>query len=184
MLIRLQAFGRISLHDSMLSKNSAIGTYFANNTSIEHIDLTVFENVSSLPARWVDGDTSLKTVVLPLKLTATSSYFFSGNTSLQRVTFPQGFKNFAYFTISRCSSNVICDLPSSLTTIANNAVQSVGGSKVTYLLHSDVGSFDGLKNSSQINYIYVPDEYLSNYQTYLSGNASLSKLKALSEWAG
>lgn len=166
------------------AKVSSIGTVFASNTAIKDIDLSIFENVSSLPARWVDGDTALRTVVLPPKLTATLSYFFSGNTALQRVIFPQGFKNFAYFTISRCSSNVICDLPSSLTTIANNAVQSTGGSKVTYLLHSDVGSFDGLKNSSQINYIYVPDEYLSNYQTYLSGNASLSKLKALSEWAG
>ena len=144
----------------------------------------MFENVSSLPGRWVDGDTSLKTVVLPPKLTATINYFFSGNTALQYVTFPQGFKNFAYFTISRCSSNVICDLPASLTTIANNAVQSAGGSKVTYLLHGDVGTFEGLKNSSQINWIYIPDEYLSNYQAYLSGNASLSKLKVLSEWAG
>ena len=141
-----------------------------------------------MPANGQNGTfkycSNLKTVIMPPNVISTSSQMFSYCTSLRKVTFHGGFKSVINGTFYRGATNIILDLPSSLTTIGATAHTSNGSGSLIYVLRGNVGTFDGLKDTTRVVKIYVPDEYISNYQTYLSGNANFSKLYPLSEWEG
>ena len=146
----------------------------------------MFVNVTSMPNSGQYGTfsncTSLQTVILPPKLTSLSTATFTYCTSLKKVVFHEGYKTLVANIFYRGSNNVILDLPASLTTINSNVYEDTH--TLIFVLRGNVGTFDGIKNTSKTAKIYAADEYLTNYQTYLTGNANLSKLYPLSEYDG
>ncbi|MBR3467887.1 MAG: leucine-rich repeat protein [Bacteroidales bacterium] len=166
----------------------SIGTnqnIFYRNAEVENVDLRIFPNLVSLPYSGQYGVfsycTALKTLVLPPGITSTPLNLCTYCSSLKKVTFSHGFTTINNRLFYRARSGIILDLPETLTTITN-VLSSSNESTLVLILRGDVGSFDGLISATRVTSIYVLDEYLSNYQTYLAGSSNLSKLKPLSEY--
>lgn len=155
-----------------------IGTVFAGNTVMEEADFRIFPNVTTWPSRALNGNTTLKIVYMPPITALSASYSIASCSALQAVYFQEGLTSIGYYAFNRTSSRLY--LPTTLTYLQQYAISTSG--TAIYLLHSDVGDFPGLKTNARISAIYVPDEYLTNYQNYLAGQASLGKLHPMSEW--
>lgn len=112
------------------------------------------------------------------------SQVFYNTTALKKVILPPRLTTLGYFTFSKIGTNVELICPSTLINMDASVIRTSNSGSLIYMLHSDVKNFAGLKQTSKIVRIYVPDEYLENYQTYLDGNANLSKLYPLSEYEG
>ena len=132
---------------------------FRNNASIQIVDLHHFTSVTSV------------------------SQVFYSCTGLKKVIFPSKLTYLGYFTFSIIASNVVIILPETLTGMDGSVIRSSNAGSLIYVLHGNVGNFAGLKQSKVVK-IYVPDQYLSNYQTYLAESTNLSKLYPLSEYEG
>jgi hypothetical protein len=159
-----------------------VGTAFKSNTSIVKVDFTFFTNVKSMTGDTFQGCTNLEFVNMPPNLTSTGEVFQSIS-KLKKVTFHEGYKTTTYCLFEFVGGNLVLDLPSTLTSMNGTTFRSSPIPKVTFVLRGNVGTFDPIKNTGLVTKIYVPDAYLSNYQTYLSGNGNLSKLAPLSQYA-
>lgn len=115
-------------------------------------------------------------------MTNISECFYSC-TGLKKVIFPSNLTYLGYFTFSTTATNVVLILPETLTGMNGSVIRASNAGSLIYVLHGNVGDFAGLKQTKVVK-IYVPDQYLSNYQTYLSGSSNLSKLYPLSEYEG
>ena len=162
------------------AKVTNIGTVFAGNTVMEEADFRIFPNVTTWPSRALNGNTTLKVLYMPPITALSNNYSIVSCSALQAVYFQEGLTSIGYFAFNRTSSNMRLYLPTTLTYLQQYAISTSG--TAIYLLHSDVGDFPGLKSNARISTIYVPDEYLTNYQNYLAGQASLGKLHPMSEW--
>lgn len=162
------------------AKVTNIGTVFAGNTIMEEADFSIFPNVKTWPSRALNGNTSLKKLIMPPITALSNGYSIASCSALQEVRFQEGLTSTGYFAFNRSGNNMKLYMPTTLTLLHEYTLSTSG--TATYLLHSDVGNFVGLKSNSRIVAIYVPDEYLANYQTYLTGVATLSKLHPMSEW--
>ena len=158
-----------------------MGTVFKSNTSIVKIDFTPFTGVKSMTGDPFQGCTNLEFVNMPPNLTSTGEVF-QGISKLKKVTFHEGYKTASYCLFEYVGGNLVLDLPSTLTSMNAQTFRASPIPKVTFVMRGNVGTFDPLKNTNLVTKIYVPDAYLSNYQTYLSGNGNLSKLAPLSQY--
>ena len=158
-----------------------MGTAFKSNTSIVKVDFTFFTNVKSMTGDTFQGCTNLEFVNMPPNLTSTGEVFQSIS-KLKKVTFHEGYKATTYCMFEFVGGNLVLDLPSTLTSMNGMTFRSSPIPKVTFVLRGNVGTFDPIKDTWLVTKIYVPDAYLSNYQTYLSGNGNLSKLAPLSQY--
>ena len=116
-------------------------------------------------------------------MTAAVDSLFSYCSSLQKVIFPNGFTSLNQKMFYRARNGIVLDLPQSLTTITNIFANS-NDSTINIILRGPVRTFDGLKSATRLSNIYVKDEYLADYQAYLTGSSNLGKLKPLSEYVG
>ena len=188
--------------------NSADIEVLAKNTTIEELDLSDAEGaIDALYFRYnaaiqegsttMVGNTTLKKVVLPKKLTQVPEYCFAGCSSLISVTLQNSITSIGQGAFSYCTSLKSISLPSGLATLSGEAfhgctslteitipatMTSSGGAvfngctnltKATYLSSEPVlGDYDfvnsGLKDLYLPNCESLPTE-VSTYTFYLYG---------------
>ena len=178
MLTRLQAFGRTSLHDSMLSKNSSIGTIFRNNTVITKFNELYFLMNADVPGNCFQGCVSLREVSLPKNLVeipgGTSS--FKNNSNL-KVYFAEGYKNLKYSSFGSGCNNVTLVLPTTFVSLASGALYD--GSNYVIIIKA-VTPLTLTVVANRVSKVYVPDNSVDAYKAANGGLAS--KIYALSQY--